>query len=198
MRKGEQTHQSIIKQAVEVFNQNGYAGTSIGDLMEVTGLSKGAIYNHFDSKDDLAIQTFDYAIGKVQKHFADTIRQAPKHAIHRLLAVIHVFQDYIENPMFLGGCPILNTATEADDTHPALRERAQQAMSTWLDFIARTVERGIEESQIRPHVDPQAIAVIMVSALEGGVMMSKLYGDSSHINRVVAYLTRYLETSVQA
>jgi AcrR family transcriptional regulator len=198
MQKGEATHQAIIELAAQVFSKQGYAGTSMGDLMVATGLSKGAIYNHFVSKDDLALQAFDYAVGRVNERMAEAIRQAPKHAIHRLLAVVRVFQDHIEDPIFMGGCPILNTAVEADDTHPALRERAQQAMDDWHQFIVKTIRRGIQEGQVRADVDPDAIAVLMISSLEGGIMMSKLYGNSEPINRVVEYLTHYLETSVRA
>lgn len=196
MRKGEQTHNAIIEQAVDVFNRQGFAGTSIGDLMDATGLSKGAIYNHFANKDDLALQVFDYAVGKLQERVAEAIRGVPRHAVHRLVAVVELYRDYLDNAVFAAGCPVLNTSVEADDTHPALRKRAQVVMDMWLDWLIRTVERGIQEGQIRPDADAEQAAMLIIASLEGGVMISKLYADSSHLNLVVDFLVDYIQTNL--
>src|ERR1700675_2894591 len=61
MRKGEQTRQEIIRKAAPIFNQRGYEGAAMSDLMRATGLEKGGIYRHFDSKEQLAAAAFDYA-----------------------------------------------------------------------------------------------------------------------------------------
>src|ERR1700730_14291560 len=61
MRKGEQTRQEIIRKAAPVFNQRGFDGAALSDLMKATGLEKGGIYRHFDSKEMLAAEAFDYA-----------------------------------------------------------------------------------------------------------------------------------------
>jgi AcrR family transcriptional regulator len=196
MRKGEQTHNTIIEQAAEVFNRQGYAGTSMGDLMDATGLSKGAIYNHFANKDDLALQVFDYAVERIQERVSDAIRAVPRHAIQRLVAVVEVYRDYLDDPVFAAGCPVLNTSVEADDTHPALRARAQTVMDIWFGYLIHTIERGIREGQVRPDVNAQQVAALIISSLEGGVMVSKLYADATHINHVVDHLVDYLHQQV--
>jgi len=61
MRKGEQTRREIIRKAAPIFNQRGYDGAALSDLMRVTGLEKGGIYRHFSSKQQLAAEAFDYA-----------------------------------------------------------------------------------------------------------------------------------------
>jgi TetR/AcrR family transcriptional repressor of nem operon len=61
VRKGEETRQEIIRKAASIFNQKGYSGTAISDLMRATGLEKGGIYRHFDSKQELAVDAFDHA-----------------------------------------------------------------------------------------------------------------------------------------
>ncbi|MEC4815269.1 MAG: TetR/AcrR family transcriptional regulator, partial [Scytonema sp. PMC 1069.18] len=118
MSKGNETKEKILQQAAELFNQQGYAGASISDIMRVTGLQKGGIYNHFKSKDDLALQAFDFAIAQFKQSYADVLRNK-QHAIERLQAIIDVFRSNINDPIIKGGCPILNTAIESDDTHPA-------------------------------------------------------------------------------
>ena len=64
MRKGEHTRQEIIRKAAPVFNQRGYDGAALSDLMKATRLAKGGIYRHFDSKEQLAAEAFDYAWGE--------------------------------------------------------------------------------------------------------------------------------------
>src|SRR5580693_231420 len=61
MRKGEQTRQEIIQKAAPIFNQKGFDGAALSDLMRATGLEKGGIYRHFDSKQELAAEAFDHA-----------------------------------------------------------------------------------------------------------------------------------------
>jgi len=64
----------IIEQAAALFNQQGYAGSSMSDLMRVTGLQKGGIYNHFRSKDELAL-AFDFAVNRVQEEFMGALKE---------------------------------------------------------------------------------------------------------------------------
>ncbi|MEH2160803.1 MAG: TetR/AcrR family transcriptional regulator [Nostoc sp.] len=195
MSKGEETKSRILYQAAELFNQQGYAGSSMSDIMRVTGLQKGGIYNHFQSKDDLALQAFDFAIARIKQHTRFALR-SKRHAVERLQAIIEIFSSFAENPPIKGGCPLLNTAVESDDNHPALRERAQQAMNSWLHLIRRIIETGIDKGEIRPEVSADEIATIIIATLEGAIMMSKLYGDSIHMDRVINHLNQYLKTNL--
>ena len=61
MRKGEETRQEIIRRAAPIFNRKGYSGAALSDLMRATGLEKGGIYRHFESKEELAGDAFDHA-----------------------------------------------------------------------------------------------------------------------------------------
>lgn len=199
MSKGDETKAMIIQEAAALFNQQGYAGSSISDIMRVTGLKKGGIYNHFDSKDDLALQAFDYAISQIQKRY----RQAwtsKQHSIERLQAIIDVFRIYINNPehpIIKGGCPLLNTAIESDDAHPGLRERTQKAMNSWRELFRLIIEKGVKKGEIHPNIDADEITSIIISTLEGSVMMSKLYSDSIHIERAIRHLNNYLNTHLR-
>ncbi|QLE55345.1 TetR/AcrR family transcriptional regulator [Nostoc sp. TCL26-01] len=192
MSKGEETKTRILQQAAELFNQQGYAGASIADIMRVTRLQKGGIYNHFHSKDELALQAFDYAIASISKHYRAALRNK-RHAVERLQAIIDVFGSFVDNPPVPGGCPILNTAVESDDAHPALRERTQKAMDSWLNLIQRIIQTGIDKGEIQTDVNAQEIATIITATLEGAIMMSKLYSDGIYMQRAVNHLNQYIE-----
>ncbi|KAM3111580.1 MULTISPECIES: TetR family transcriptional regulator [unclassified Phormidesmis] len=70
MGKGETTKLDILQQAAPIFNQQGYAGASIAAIMQAAGLQKGRIYNHFESKEQLALETFNYSVRLVRQHYA--------------------------------------------------------------------------------------------------------------------------------
>lgn len=196
MSKGEETKEKILHQAAELFNQQGFAGSSISDIMRVTRLQKGGIYNHFKSKDELALLAFDYAIAQIRERNKAALRNK-RHAVERLQAIIDVFRSNINNPPIKGGCPLLNTAVESDDTHPALRDRTQAAMNSWREMICRIIQKGMEKGEIRPTIDADEVATIIISTLEGAVMMSKLYGDAIHLERVVKHLNDYIQSQLK-
>jgi TetR/AcrR family transcriptional regulator, transcriptional repressor for nem operon len=192
MSKAETTKAQIIQQAAILFNQKGYAGSSIADIMKATGLKKGGIYNHFKSKDEIALQAFDYAVSLMQKKVWDAVKQETN-AISRLRALIQIHVDYIDNPPVAGGCPILNTAIESDDAYPLLRDRCSLAMDSWRKFIIRIVQKGIKKQEIKANIEPEMVASFLISAIEGGIMMSKLYQDRIHLQRVIFSLNSYVD-----
>ena len=116
-----------------------------------------------------------------------------RHAVERLKAIVGAFSIYLENPVIKGGCPLLNTAVESDDTHPQLREKTQKAMNDWLSLIVRIIDKGVSRGEIRSDINPDEAASIMISILEGSLMMGKLYGDKVYINRGINHLYRYIE-----
>lgn len=197
MTKGDDTRRYILERAAELFNQQGYAGASMSDIMRVTGLQKGGIYNHFGSKEELALHAFDTAWEIVLARFRELFR-GRKNTVDRLHALLDLFRDYLDDPPVRGGCPAMNTAIEADNTNPELRDRARQALGGWHEFIAITVQKGIARDEIKPDVDGDVLASLMISMLEGGVMLSMLYNNSTHLNRVLDYWADYLETQVRA
>jgi TetR/AcrR family transcriptional regulator, transcriptional repressor for nem operon len=195
MSKAQETRENIIKQAAELFNQKGYAGSSIADIMEATGLKKGGIYNHFKSKDELALEAFDYAYRCSSQKIWQIVRQKTN-AIERLQALVSAYLDYVDNPPIAGGCPIMNTAIESDDTHPLLRDRVRGAIDEWRSLIGRIIQKGIKKGEIRPTVEPEFMATIIISTVEGAIMMSKLYDDSIHLERAVNYLNNYIANNL--
>jgi TetR/AcrR family transcriptional regulator, transcriptional repressor for nem operon len=192
MSKAEETKTRIIEQAAVLFNQQGYAGASMSDLMRVTGLQKGGIYNHFRSKDELALAAFDFAAHCIQQKFIGAL-SGKRHAVDRLIAILSVYEHLLDDPPIQGGCPILNTAVESDDTHPALRQRAQLAMDGWRKLIQRVVAQGIRRGELQATVDADAVATILIATIEGAVMLSKLYGDACYLKQALNYLKAYVQ-----
>lgn len=174
MNKGESTRQRIVAVAAPLFNQRGFAGCSMQDVMEATGLEKGGLYRHFGSKEELAAEAFRYALRTSVKIRTEGVDAAGA-PLEKLRTVIRRF---VEDPSPLpGGCPLMNTAIDTDDGNTALRKLVREAMADWKARLAAIVEEGIRRKEIRRGTDPGRIANMIVSTLEGALMISRLEGS---------------------
>ena len=191
MAKGPETRERIVARAATVFNERGFFGSSMTDLLAATGLQKGGLYNHFASKEQLALASFDYAVALVEERYRVALTGRTG-ALERLHAIVDVIRRLIDEPALPGGCPILNTAIEADDTMPALRDRARAAMTDWQKMIGATVKAGVESGELTAGTDPYAVATIVTATLEGAVFLSKLYADPVYMHRAVEHVSGYV------
>ena len=194
MRKGEQTRQEIIRKAAAIFNQRGYDGAALSDLMKATGLEKGGIYRHFDTKQQLAAEAFDYAWRQTldaRIHDLDTILNT----VDRLKQLVANFVE--RRGIIPGGCPLLNTAIDTDDGNSVLRERARKALHGWRSYLISMIRAGIKARDIRPGVDAKKLATLIISSLEGAVMLSRLERSEEALRAIQIHLDNYLETQIR-
>src|SRR5712692_229048 len=171
MSKGEETRERIVAKAAALFNQRGLEGTSLSDLMEATGHEKGGIYRHFPSKEAVAVEAFDYAWHSAfaaRMHDLDTI----SNGVDKLKQFMTNFVE--RRPSVPGGCPLLNTAIDADDGNPILRERARRALHQWRDRLSEIIRMGLKKREIRSGTDPKKLATLIIGSLEGALMISRL------------------------
>ena len=140
MTKSEKTRRFIIEQSAVIFNKKGIAGTSITDLMEATKLAKGGIYGNFNSKDEICVEVFDYLTGIVSSGL-DRATAGKATAREKLFGILDYYHDNLA-PNEMGGCPLLNFGTEADDTNPDLRQRVAKMIRKSQQRIARAIEEG--------------------------------------------------------
>lgn len=190
MTKGERTRRKIVADAAPVFNTRGYEGSSLNDLMSATGLKKGGIYRHFASKEELAAEAFDYA-------WAAAVECREPSADEKVNGVAWL-KELIDNfvtrrPAVAGGCPLLNTAIEADDGNPLLRARVSKALQLWTVRLETVVVHAMRHRQMRAGTDPRQVATIIVSTLEGALMMSRIDKHGDALQQARAHLHDYLD-----
>lgn len=167
----------------------------MADLMEATGLEKGGIYRHFPSKEAVAAEAFDYAW---EEAFQERVRDLDSitGCVDRLKHLIANFVD--RRSSVPGGCPLLNTAVESDDGNRILRERARKALGKWQDLLVSVINEGIERQEVRGGVDPKRLAMLVISTLEGALMISRLERNRDALVAAQSHLDRYLEKEVRA
>ena len=196
MGKGELTRQRIVALAAPIFNQKGYAGTALSDLMRATGLEKGGIYRHFESKQELAEDAFDHA-WKVAMNTRFEGTEAIPNAVDRLQQIVRNFRDR-RSELVPGGCPLLNTAIDSDDGNPQLRTRARRALRLWLERLESIAEEGKSKGEIRSDVDAAKLGILIASTLEGSLMVSRLQRNKEPLDLACQHLEEFIEANVRA
>ena len=191
--KGERSRQKIVETAAVLFNQKGFTGCSMGDIVEASGLEKGTLYGHFSTKEKLALLAFDYAWKDTSDKRLRNV-EAVSNAVEKLK--LHV-DNYVNTPSFPGGCPLLNCSVDADDGNPALRTRARKALKGWEEFLARIVEDGQSAGEINPDIEPHSVANLVISILEGATVVARINNRSAALADAQRHLSQYLETVVR-
>jgi TetR/AcrR family transcriptional regulator, transcriptional repressor for nem operon len=194
MKKGERTRERIIRQAAPLFNQRGYEGSSMNEIMAATNLEKGGIYRHFSGKEQLAAEAFDYAWAEALKARRSDL-ESVENSVDKLKQYIENFVE--RRGSVPGGCPLLNTAMDSDDGNVVLRTRARKALEGWQDFLGDIIARGIRKGEIRGDVAKAKLANLIIASLEGAIMIGRLEQSIEPLRQAQAHLDAYLESNVR-
>lgn len=187
MRNPEATKELIILKSADLFNTQGYKATSLSDITKATGLTKGAIYRHFENKEDLEQQALHSLAKRMFQEISTSIKVA-KNFQDKMEAIFSFFEKYLETPLYKGGCPLLNVAIESDDANPVLRQQAFGMLSHLRTSLQTLFDNGIKNNQIQSSIDIDYHITIFIATLEGGIMMSKLEQNKNSISHVINHL----------
>ena len=192
LRGAAETKDRILDAAEALFMEHGYEATSLRALTAAADVNLAAVNYHFGSKEDLAVEAFDYSISLIVDGYAAV--QEGKVGLDRLEAIIEIFGNWSGHPLVAGGCPIMNTAIEADDTNPALAARARAAMDSWHRLIGSILKEAKARDEVDGDVDPYELATLVTSTLEGSLMLTRLFDDPAYKHRAVASLIEHVES----
>lgn len=191
MRKAQLTRDNIIRQSAELFNLKGYSGASIQDVMKKTGLQKGGIYRHFESKEQLAIEAFRFAFDQLKIKYVGAYAESDAPHI-KMLKFFEKLKD--KDLSIIGGCPILNTGIEADDTNEPLRVEATKALDQWKKLVKSVIDDAIKQGSFRKDIDTTKEALFIIASVEGGIFLSKLHKDKKYLTLVADMLIERVNT----
>ncbi len=180
MSKAEKTREFIIKRSAPVFNIKGYAGTSLSDLIEITGLTKGAIYGNFENKDEVAIAVFQYNIALLNKRL-DSYINDKETATEKLFGLTKFYRENWKSIFERGGCPILNAAIEADDNLPVLKKYIQNSIQALALKITQVIEEGKKSGEFKTSIVARNYAYTIITIIEGGIMLGKILNNHGHL-----------------
>lgn len=193
-KKSERTRKMIIEKSAPLFNQNGFSGTSMSDILQATGLTKGGVYGNFSGKEELALEAFEWNKDRLFDALHDRVSKK-REALDKLRTFFKAHGLVILE--FPGGCPVLNSAIDADTSFPELKKRVQGAMQVWVDYLERVIRIGIQKGEVRAGVDADRIARNLVAILEGAVFMGRLLEEPEAYKEVVEHILRVIDLELQ-
>jgi AcrR family transcriptional regulator len=175
MRKGELTKQAILEHATELASQVGLTGLTIGRLADELSLSKSGLFGHFQSKESLQIQVLEHGASR----FVDEVVRpalAERRGEPRLRALFEAWLAW--DGGLAGGCVFVAASAELDDRPGAVRDRLVELQRQWVDTLAVSFRKAVEEGHVAADADAEQFAQDMYGIMLAWHHHSRLLGDS--------------------
>jgi TetR/AcrR family transcriptional regulator, transcriptional repressor for nem operon len=189
--KGEMTREKILDQATQVFHRKGFLTTTISDLLDATGTTKGNLYFHFAGKEEVGLEVLRRARAQFRQ-FLDDALQGPTPGA-RLDRFFRQALERNRGKGFGGGCLFGNTALEASDNAPAFAALVQEVFTEWIGRLQETFAAAQASGQVRRDLPAVQLAELVVGAIEGGIMQSRLKREAGPLARTLDSLRVLLE-----
>ena len=156
MRKGEETRQAILDEAIQVASQDGLRGLTIGQLAAHIEMSKSGLFAHFKSKESLQLEVLEHA----RQRFIDSVMRPALAAPRGRTRLDTLFDHWLTwtNDELNGGCIFVAAASELDDRPGPVRDALVRSERDWLDSIATIAGTAVAEGEFRSDVDVEQFA----------------------------------------
>lgn len=195
--RGSVTRERIVQEAVQIFSLKGFYNTSLDDILQAAGISKGGFFCHFKSKEELGFAALDKAVEMWKEKVLPLIcsKSSP---LDKLLATIDGHQYLAESGTFKGGCFFLTWATEMDDQHEVFRERIGQIFDRWRDLLMGILEDGKQKGLFKSCCKPEEVANMIIATIEGTVLLTKIKRDPKLFLDAMQNLKNFIMISIVA
>jgi TetR/AcrR family transcriptional regulator, transcriptional repressor for nem operon len=180
--RGRRTRERIIEHAAKIFNQRGFEGGALSELLKATGLGKGGIYRHFSGKEELAEEAFRFAWKRAMARRNAGLEECAT-GEERLRKMIG---NFIHGTLLTvpGGCVMMNTTIDADDTNPHLLALVRLAFQEWQSAIEKTIVAGQQSGEFGGEHDPSVFARRIIGSLEGAMLITRIEGNRAALHEV--------------
>lgn len=189
--KGEISRERILKEATEIINRQGIAATTVNDLLKATGTTKGNLYFHFSGKEELGLEVLYRAWENFRQFLADALQgDSPGECLDRFFCKV---LERNRNRGFVGGCLFGNTALESSDTSPQFAGLVNEVFTEWIETLHKTIAAAQAAEQVRRDLSAATLAELVVVAIEGGIMQTRLQKAEGPLARTLDSLRVLLE-----
>ena len=177
--------QRILDAALDQFHARGFHACSVDDITRAAGVPKGSLYNHFASKDALALQALrEYQSRSIWR----TIDDAADAPLTRLRRRFEAMRDALNANGFTRGCMVGNMASELADHNAELRAQVQDSLGFRSRVISELLMEAAERGELRPQHDPAVLGPFLVNAWEGVITRTKVDKDTTAMDGFFAVL----------
>lgn len=196
MSKAEKTRQFIIEKTAPIFNRKGYAATSLADITEATGLTKGSIYGNFENKEEVVIEALRYNVSK-RSGGLDEVISASQNPLDALIGMLEYHREKLMQVLKTGGCPMLNAATEADNHLEFLKKTVQRQFQGWQKKFIQVIEDGQTQGFFKKDISADNYAKEFIMLIEGGILLSGTLDDKKYMDLAVDRGLKIIETEIK-
>lgn len=197
MSKAEKTKQFIIEKTSTLFNIKGYASTSLSDISTATGLTKGSIYGNFKNKDQVALEVYHYNAYNLKKNVAQSLDKEFLNMTEKLNAFLSFYRNNWTTVFQNGGCPLLNAATECDDTFPELKKQVQISFSDWIITISEIIKKGQNIHEFNSEIVAEEYASLFIMMIEGGILLAKTMENEKYLHFTLDKVSKIIEQELK-
>ena len=176
-RHPDATRESLIRAAFEEIHRNGFRSASMDNILAKAGVTKGALYHHFDSKNALGYAVVEEVVQRwILERWLQPLEEAPD-PIQALMDVLRHLGDKMIPAVVECGCPLNNLAQEMSPVDEGFRQRIYRVYQLWIQGLAEAFRRGQQKGFVRTDIDPTKTAMFITASLEGAVGMAKSAQD---------------------
>ena len=191
MQKGNLTKQAIIERIIEKVHVHGFSQTSLNDIIALTGVKKGNLYFHFQSKEELILQAIKEAHRQYQEYLTQCTSKVPG-PLEKIEAMLDAVVAYHTRRKFKGGCIFGNTALEMSDKSRIFQRLIQTVFLGWIDWIAKHLDQAVKEGALSEKTPVKELSHHIIAALEGGIMLSKVTKKPDELEHTVRIVRELL------
>lgn len=197
--EAEQTRQAIMNTALRVFARQGFGGTRLDDVASELGVTRGAIYGHFQSKRDLFLSVIKLSQDPIYRLIESAQTQAGDQPIAALRAFIHGWFDLLlDNAAHRDSFELLLNKTELNDELEVLYQREKQLTRDTIDGIKTVIDAAVQCGEL-PASSDTGFAALMVYTQLMGITQSWLFNPRLFsLRRLVDPMTELIITAVEA
>ena len=164
----------IVQAGVDRFHRAGFNGSSVEDITDLAGVPKGSFYNHFESKEELAVEVIDRYVEQGPHAVLSDTAIPPVKRLKRHFAALG--ESFVDSG-YRKGCLLGNFSGELADHSAAVRHRLGTAFDEWVKRIANVIKEGQEAGEVDSKLKPGELAGILVSAYEGSLLRARVAND---------------------
>jgi AcrR family transcriptional regulator len=193
LRDPDNTRHKIVEVAASAFYEKGYKGTSLSDILTSASISKGALYHHFSSKQELLYVVFDevYKQMFLQRWQNILLSEDPIEAIANVVEDISKQSSEYE---LCNGCPVHNIAAELASQDETIRTRVEKLYLDIQLIIAQGIERSKSLGLVSETHDSEQIALFFMCSLNGIPQMVKSCQDMNVFVKLTKALADYIRS----
>lgn len=199
-RQTDLTRDKLLQAAFNEIHLHGFQAASIANILRDTGLTKGALYHHFPTKQELGLAVIDEVVSELlEKWIFSRLRESGK-PIQTLLKLIDESGRKTELEAIVLGCPLNNLMQEMSPLDDEFKARLNRILSIWQSVVEDALQREKKSGVVRSDIDCHAAALFIVSAWEGCVGIAKSQQSMKNFSLCMKQLRNYVQSllAVQA